>query len=133
METQTKEILFPFTISQWCVFLPEGKLNTATILQTMSPQVVRRYLVLRAFKSSHHLSQVNPNCRGTAIKTGLHGSGLKQENHQMLLCCRSAIATAQASKAISTHLPAHLRRRAGLGLLRNFPSSCQVLYSNSLK
>lgn len=50
---ETQEILFPFTVSQWCVFLPEDKLNTATVLQTMSPQVVWGYLVLRAFKRVH--------------------------------------------------------------------------------
>lgn len=60
--------------------------------------------------SSHHLTQVNSSYRGPAVNSSQDWtwwSGLEQEDHQVMLSCSSAIATAQLSHAFSTHFPSH--------------------------
>lgn len=70
-------------------------------------------------KSSHHLSQVNSNYRGTAVnhcQDWTSWSGLKQEDHQMMLSCSSAIATnhdTRLPKPFPTILPHALEGTQG--------------------
>lgn len=97
IEIWKKEIFFPFRNYLVMCFYPSVKVECGNCTTNyVFPGSSGTSASEGIQESSHHLSQVNSSYRGTAVnlcQDWTSWSGLKQEDHQMMLSCSSAIAT----------------------------------------